>query len=135
MKRGRPTREEEKKIRQTILGFYERDISITVAARHLGVNPKTVSKYYKNWDKQRIDPDDEDIMSRIKKTKESAIQSLEEDIISLTLDIKNYEFLMRKASQKGDNKEHERIAKLKLKSIAQRCGFIALRATHKLVNG
>ncbi|MCV0366353.1 MAG: helix-turn-helix domain-containing protein [Nitrosopumilus sp.] len=127
MARGRPTKEEEKKIKEKILEFYEQGISPSVAARHSGVNPKTVYKYYRIWDEQRIDPDDANIMRRIKETKESSIQSLEIDILSLTQDIGNEKSLMDDALQKRDIKEYDRISKLKLKKMNERTKRIAAK--------
>lgn len=127
MKRGRPTKKEGQKIKQDILEFYEQDISITVASRHLGVNPKTISKHYKKWDSQRTDPDDKDVMLRIKKTKESSIQNLEKDIIALTLDIVNEDVLMKKSLQKGDIKGYNQISKSKRKNMNERTKRMAAK--------
>ncbi|EIJ66668.1 hypothetical protein BD31_I1094 [Candidatus Nitrosopumilus salaria BD31] len=120
MKRGRPTREGAQEIKQEILYYYEKDISPIVAARDLGVNPKTIYKHYKNLDKQRNELDDEHDILRIKNTKEKSIQSFDEDIIGLTRDIEKIKFLMEKSLQKGNISEFEKITKLKLKIMDER---------------
>ncbi|KAF6247183.1 hypothetical protein C6990_05780 [Nitrosopumilus sp. b3] len=127
MKRGRPTKNDEEKIKQRILEYYEKDISATVAAKELGVNPKTIYKHYKNWDAQKLGIDEKDFLSRIKNTKERSIQSLEEDIISLSKEIDRIEFLMEKSLQNGNILEYEKLAKLKLKTMNQRTKTISAK--------
>ncbi|MDF2422061.1 MAG: hypothetical protein OPY06_03535 [Nitrosopumilus sp.] len=127
MKQGRPTKEDQIKNKQIILGYYEKDISAIVAARDSGVNPKTVYKYYKMWNSQMNNPDEKDFLLRIKKTKERSIQLLEEDIISLTKEMLKINFLMEKSLQKGDISEYEKLSKLRLKTMDQRTKTVSAK--------
>ncbi len=127
MKQGRPTKEDQQKIKQIILKYYEKDISVIVAARDSGVNPKTIYKYYKMWNSQRDNLDEKDFLLRIKKTKERSIQLLEEDVISLTKEMLKIKFLMEKSLQKGDIPEYEKLSKLKLKTMDQRTKTVSAK--------
>ena len=115
MKRGRPSIGDQKKIRSTIFEHYEKDISANIAAKECNVHYKTVLKYYKIWDNATID--DKDFLVRFKNTKERAIQSIDEDIITLDKDEKRTECLIEKVLQKGTVTEFEKLMKLKLKMI------------------
>lgn len=113
MKRGRPSREDQQKIRSIIFEYYEKDISAIVTAKECDVQYKTVRKYYKMWDNETSD--EKDFLVRIKNTKERAIQYFDKNIITLDKDEKRIEFLINKALQKGSVTEFEKLMKMKLK--------------------
>jgi len=127
MKHGRPTKNDQQKIKQIILEYYEKDISGAVASRDSGINPKTISKYYKIWDAQKVGKDEKDFLLRVKNTKEKSIQSLEEDIISLTLEIDKIKFLTEKSLQNGNITEYEKLVKLRLKTMNHRTKIISAK--------
>jgi len=127
MKRGRPTQHDQKEIKQIIFQYYEKDISAKVAARDSKTNYKTVRKYYKIWDKEVHDVDEKDFLLRIRDTKERVIQSLDEDIITLTNDEKKIKFLIEKTLQRGSISEFEKLSKLKLKIMDQRVKTISAK--------
>jgi len=127
MKRGRPTQHDQREIKLIISQFYEKDISANVAARDSKTNYKTVLKYYKKWDEKMYDTEEKDFLVRIKNTKERVIQSLDEDIITLTNDEEKIKFLIEKTLQKGNISEFEKLSKLKLKTMDQRLKIISAK--------
>ncbi len=127
MKRGRPTQHDQREIRLIISQYYEKDISANVAARNSKTNYKTVLKYYKKWDEKMCDTEEKDFLVRIKNTKERVIQSLDEDIITLTNDEEKIKFLIEKTLQRGDISEFEKLSKLKLKTMDQRVKIISAK--------
>ncbi len=127
MKRGRPTQHDQREIKLIISQFYEKDMSAKVAARNSKTNYKTVLKYYKKWDEKMYDTEEKDFLVRIKNTKERVIQSLDEDIITLTNDEIKIKFLTEKTLQKGNISEFEKLSKLKLKTMDQRLKIISAK--------
>jgi hypothetical protein len=125
MNRGRPSKKDQQKIRSIIFQHYEKDISARVTARECNVQYKTVLKYYKIWDNQTID--EKDFLTRIKNTKEKAIESFDADIITLDKDKKKIEFVIEKSLQKGSIAEFEKLMKLKLKIMDQRTKTISTK--------
>lgn len=119
MKRGRPTLHSQREIKEIILEYYEQNISAKVASRDSGINRKTVLKYYKVFDTEMTEPN-EDFLLRIKITKEKTIESLDRDILSLNSEEKTIEYLKKRAMNSGNSAEYERLTKLKLKTIDQR---------------
>lgn len=118
MDRGRPSVKDQQKIKSAILEYYERDISARATARECNVQEKTVCKYYKKWDNEIID--EKDFLTRIKNTKERAIESFDRDVITLDKDKRKIEFLIEKFLQKASVSEFEKLMKVKLKVIDQR---------------
>ena len=127
MKRGRPTQHDQKEIKRIIFQYYEKDISAKVAARNSKTNYKTVLKYYKKWDEKMYDTEEKDFLVRIKNTKERVIQSLDEDIITLTNDEEKIKFLIEKTLQRWNISEFEKLSKLKLKIMDQRVKTISAK--------
>jgi len=125
MKRGRPSRKDQQKIRSKIFQHYEKDISPRVTAKECNVQYKTALKYYKIWDNQLVD--EKDFLERIKNTKEKAIEYFDRDIITLDKDKRKIEFLIEKSLQKGSISEFEKLEKLKLKIMDQRTKIISTK--------
>jgi len=125
MKRGRPSRKDQQKIRVMIMGYYEKDIAAIVTAKECDVHYKTVLKYYKIWDNEIIN--EKDFLTRIKNTKERAIQSFDEDIITFDKDKKRIEFLIDKSLQKGSMTEFEKLMNMKLKIIGLKAKIISTK--------
>ncbi len=125
MKRGRPSIVDQQKLKSLIFEYYEKDISVIVTAKECDVNYKTVRKYYKMWDNEPID--DKAFMKRFKNTIERAIQSFDEDIITLDKDKKRIEFLIEKVLQKGSVTEFEKLMKIKLKIIGQKAKTVSTK--------
>lgn len=125
MNHGRPSKKDQQKTRSVIFQHYEKDISPKVTARECNVQYKTVLKYYKIWDNQAID--EKDFLTRVKNTKEKAIESFDADIISLDKDTRKIEFVIEKALQKGNMPEFEKLMKLKLKIMDQRAKTISTK--------
>lgn len=125
MKRGRPSRKDQQKIRVMIMRYYEKDIAAIVTAKECDVHYKTVLKYYKIWDNEIIN--EKDFLTRIKNTKERAIQSFDEDIITFDKDKKRIEFLIDKSLQKGSMTEFEKLMNMKLKIIGLKAKIISTK--------
>ncbi len=125
MNHGRPSIVDQQKLKSLIFEYYEKDISVIVTAKECDVNYKTVRKYYKMWDNEPID--DKAFMKRFKNTIERAIQSFDEDIITLDKDKKRIEFLIEKVLQKGSVTEFEKLMKIKLKIIGQKAKTVSTK--------
>jgi len=125
MNRGRPSIEDQQKLRSLISEYYEKDISAIVTAKECNVKYKTVRKYYKIWDNEPID--DKDFLVRIKNTKERAIQSFDKNIITLDKDEKRIEFPIHKKLKKGSITEFKKLSNLKLKIIGQKAKIVSTK--------
>lgn len=60
---------------------FERGISATVASKEVGINIKTVCKYYEEWVQQINESETADLMERQKNERQRAILSFDYDII------------------------------------------------------
>ena len=49
MNRGRPNKAKQLQIERRLRPYFEKMLTVSLAARETGVNPNTVKKYYKKW--------------------------------------------------------------------------------------
>jgi hypothetical protein len=126
MKRGRPTRYNQVQIKKILEPFYQKGISANVTSKKTGMNIKTVSKYFKEWDKKLVDSD-KDFLTRVKITKEQNIQALDREILSLYDQEKEIESVKKSIKGNGDITHFVKLLKLKLKFSDQRMKILAAR--------
>ena len=84
MQRGRPTLNEQKKIKENLFSYYENNIEAYTASKETIIDYKTVLKYYKTWDKEISGQEEKDFLIRVKTAKEKCIHAFDVHIVSLT---------------------------------------------------
>ncbi len=132
MKHGRPTLQEQNKIKEILQPFYEKGISASVTSKATKLNSKTVSKYFSEWDKNILESEDKDFLRRSKIAKERTLQSLDNEIISLDnyeKEINSIKDIVRKT---GDVLHFVKLYSLKLKISDQK--FKMFSAKINLIN-
>jgi len=125
LKRGHPTTFEQENIIRDIMPYYQKGISARATANHTGHNIKTVLKYFKQWDKNITEQ--EDFIQRTKTTKEKAISSIDDEIISLNNHEKEIDIVRKRAYQSGNVLHFEKMSRLSLKLSDQRLKAVAAK--------
>ena len=126
MKRGRPTRHKQNKIKKILQPFYQKGISANATSEKTGINIKTILKYYKQWDKKLVDSD-KDFLKRVKITKEQSIQTLDREISSLYDQEEEIESIKNITKRNGNILYFEKLSRLKLKFLDQRMKILAAK--------
>lgn len=126
MRRGRPTQSNQNKIKKILQPFYQKGISANATSTETRINVKTVLKYYKQWNKELVDSD-EDFLTRVKITKEQSIQALDREIFSLYDQEKEIESIKNITKRNGNITHFEKLLRLKLKFSDQRMKILATK--------
>ena len=132
MKRGRPTRYKQDKIKKILQPFYQKGISANATSAKTGINIKTILKYSKQWDKNILESEDKDFLRRSKVAKERTLQSLDNEIISLDKHEKEINSIKDIARKTGNILHFVKLYRLKLKIGDQK--FKMLSAKINLIN-
>ena len=132
MKHGRPTLQEQNKIKEILQPFYEKGISASVTSKATKLNSKTVSKYFSEWDKNILESEDKDFLRRSKIAKERTLQSLDNEIISLDKYEKEVNSIKDIVRKTGDVLHFVKLYSLKLKISDQK--FKMFSAKINLIN-
>jgi len=82
MKKGRPTKEQSKHIRNKLWSFYVKGYSTSFTIQNIGYDKKTVYKYFDEWDKQLRD-DEKDFQNKIRIEKERVDLALDNLLFEL----------------------------------------------------
>jgi hypothetical protein len=125
MRRGRPTSHDQKDIQEKIFSYYENNIEPISVSRFTGINYKTVLKYYKLWNSEQIESENNDFLIRLKIAKERNIVMLDGDAISLIDEQKGLKSLMDTALQTGNTIQYEKLSKLRLKIMSTRMNVMS----------
>ncbi len=132
MKRGRPTRYNQNKIKKNLQPYYQKGISASATSKVTKLDIKTVLKYFKKWDKDILEHEDVDFLRRSKVAKERTLQSLDNEIISLDNDEKEVKSAKDIARKTGNVLHFEKLSRLKLKISDQK--FKILSSKINLIN-
>jgi hypothetical protein len=119
MKHGRPTLNDQKKIKEIIFSYYKNGIEAFTVHRITGINYKTILKYYSYWNKEMFASEKNDFLTRLKITKERNILMIDDVIISLVKEQKKIESQLENALQIGNVLLYEKLYRLKLKLTDQ----------------
>lgn len=127
MKRGRPTLNDQKKIIEIILPYYEDGVEAITASQKTGLNYKTILKYYKIRDREIFEINNNNFLMRIKITKERNILMLDNEIISLNKERKIIQSQIDHALQTNNIIMYEKLSRLKLKLTDQLIGIMSAK--------
>jgi hypothetical protein len=70
MKKGRPTKQQSRKIRNQLWSYFVTGCSTPAIIQKSGFDKKTVYKYFDEWNKQYHDNDEKDFQEKIRKEKD-----------------------------------------------------------------
>ncbi len=132
MKHGRPTLQEQNKIKKILQSFYQKGISASATSKATKLNSKTVSKYFLEWDKNILESEDKDFLRRSKIAKERTLQSLDNEIISLDKYEKEVNSIKDIVRKTGNVLHFVKLYSLKLKISDQK--FKMFSAKINLIN-
>jgi len=80
---GRPTQKQQIEIQETLRKYFEKGISATSTSQHIGINIKTVCKYFEEWIEQIRKINDMDFLKRIKLEREQYLTVLDQQLLKL----------------------------------------------------
>ena len=80
---GRPTVQESAETDKLLRVLYEGDVGIMAASQKTGHSPKTVSKRYKQWDKELAGSNSRKFLNRQHRAKDQALLALDKQLIEL----------------------------------------------------
>ncbi|MEX0656845.1 MAG: hypothetical protein WD154_04800 [Nitrosopumilaceae archaeon] len=130
-KKGRPTKQEQKELKEKIQQYHEKHYSATSTHRKTGINIKTVLKYFNEWDNKLLESSDNDFLKRCKVAREKGIITIEEEIESLTRQEILVDEIRQKCIEAGDlqnivkyYKLNLNIKELKAKFLAQKINLV-----------
>ena len=83
MNRGRPNKAKQLQIERRLRPYFEKMLTVSLAARETGVNPNTVKKYYKIWYNEIISTEHPDFIKRSKITISNANVALDNQLSKL----------------------------------------------------
>jgi hypothetical protein len=119
MKHGRPTLNDQKKIKEIIFSYYENNIEAITASRKTGINYKTILKYYSHLNKEMFASEKNDFLTRLKITKEKNILMFDNTILSLVKEQKQIQSQLNQTLLSGDLFNFEKLSNLNLKTREQ----------------
>jgi len=97
MKKGKPTKQQSRKIRDKLWSFYKRGCSASFIIQKTGFDKKTVYKYYNEWDKQILGDDEKNFQDKIRLEKERVdvvydylLLELDESLNEIKKEMKSY---------------------------------------------
>ena len=126
IKHGRPTKKDQRHIRDTLKEYFEKGISANATAAKTETNIKTVLKYFKVWEEEMITSED-GFVERAKITKEKTIRSLDDEIITSYDHEDEIDAMKNIAVSTGNILHFEKISKLKMKILDHRLKLIAAK--------
>lgn len=80
---GRPTIQESAETDKLLRVLYEADVGIMASSQKTGHSPKTVSKRYKQWDKELAGTNSKKFLARQHRAKDQALLALDKQLIEL----------------------------------------------------
>ena len=83
MNRGRPNKAKQLQIERRLRPYFEKMLTVSLAARETGVNPNTVKKYYKIWYNEIMSTEHPDFIKRSKITISNANVALDNQLSKL----------------------------------------------------
>ncbi len=112
MKRGRPTLNDQEKIKEIILSYYENNVEAITASRKTRINYKTILKYYSLWNKEIFLSEKNDFLTRLKITKEKNILMFDNTIVSLVKEQTQIQSQLNQTLLVGDLFNFEKLSNL-----------------------
>ena len=123
-KKGRPTKREQRELKEKLQQYYEKNYSATFTSRKTGNNKKTVLKYFNEWDKDLVQSDI-DFLTRCKVEREKGIIVFEEDIESLVKEEIRIDNILQKCIEEGNLQNIFKFYKLKLQNKETKLKFLS----------
>jgi len=80
---GRPSQKQQLEIQELLRKYFEKGISATSTSQHIGINIKTVCKYFKEWVEQIKEINDTDFLKRVKLERERYLTVLDQQLLKL----------------------------------------------------
>lgn len=119
LKRGRPTLQDQKKIKEIIFSYYENNVESITTSRKTGFNYKTILKYYSLWNTELFLSEKNDFLTRLKITKEKNILMFDNSLISIIKEQKQIQSQLNQTLLVGDLFNFEKLSNLNLKTRDQ----------------